>query len=585
MKNKFLSKLFVLALVITSSIVMFACDNDIQKEVNIESIEILLDTVPSTIKVGEFDSAGIKAKVTYEDDTFKEINVTTSLIPEEYRSLITTPGIYTIKIAFRNQTAELEVTIVKADNMYEVAFYNYYEQLISKQYVWSGEDATLPSSFASRVEGYTLTGWDKSHENITADTKIYGVYVNVENVINDEYMQNALLNAEKYYIENNHYTVVDYRDAIFTINYHYDTEDKVGTAQSVMQTSYNTTKYNITENFIEMLELDAVEGNEYDKKTFEQIKQENPSITDEELAIGIANGGMSTYTCSQLLDLSTIDYNYELCENRVIYIAEFSVQKEEFVQIYTYKYDDEKLLSMNISGKENLSETIEEEIEFSIEYITYDFVDNFLGFGDVDGNDRINTYDITLVRQHIEKVSQLSEEQKFIADVNIDGVIDYVDILLMRQYFAKLVDVLPYETNIVLGDVNCDGVVDVSDPVTIEQYLNAIISGASIGIDGIVNGDVNQDGVFGCADLMIIRHYLAHNIDSLPYKTNILTGDVNCDGEINEDDLTLLNTIINDEDSINVTIDNLLNADITQNGEVDEEDYDALTELLTQQSA
>ena len=568
MKNKFLSKLFVLALVITSSVVMFACGA--QKSVNAKAIEILLDTVPSTIKVGEFDNAGIKAKVTYDDESTAEINVTTSLIPDEYKNLLNTPGIYTIKIAFRNQTTELEVTIVKADNMYEVSFYNAKNQLINSQYVWQGEDATLPSTYASKVEGYALVGWDKSHENITADTKIYGIYVNVENTLNDEYMQNALLNAEKYYIENNHYTVVDYGDeseALFTVKYHYNSATKVGTAQSVMTRNEDSLKYNFTETYYEMLEIDTAYGNSYSKKTYEELKEENPTLTDEEIAIDIANGGMGSYTCQQLLQLATVEYSYELCQNRVIYLATFTVQKEQYVQIYTYKYNDEKLLSMNILGKENSSDNIEEDINFSIEYATYDFEENFIPtFGDVNTDGTINEQDTVLINKHISGSQTLTDNALLSADVNLDGKVDNMDVNILRKYNSSGWGIENLPCSFIFGDVNLDGEVTSKDVLGLAKHNSGTESITGL---QLTCADVNMDNEIDIIDETILAYFVQGSWGvTLPYTTNVVYGDVNLDGTVDTQDANELIRYINSTPSGEWTIDNILNADVNTDAEV-----------------
>ena len=131
---------------------------------------------------------------------------------------------------FRNATTELTVRMVNSTNIYQVNFYDNQQRLITTQFVYEGEDAVLPSESMTNVEGWAFTGWDRSHENISEDTNIYGLYVNVENTLTEAKMKQVLLNTEQYYITNSHFTSVEEIDKWYsetttskrTINYHYD---------------------------------------------------------------------------------------------------------------------------------------------------------------------------------------------------------------------------------------------------------------------------------------------------------------------------------------------------------------------------
>lgn len=64
---------------------------------------------------------------------------------------------------------------------YTVTFLDYDGAVLSTQQVEEGSFATAPE--ASEREGYTFTGWDKSLENILADTVITAVYTEAETVV------------------------------------------------------------------------------------------------------------------------------------------------------------------------------------------------------------------------------------------------------------------------------------------------------------------------------------------------------------------------------------------------------------------
>jgi hypothetical protein len=59
-------------------------------------------------------------------------------------------------------------------------------------------------------------------------------------------------------------------------------------------------------------------------------------------------------------------------------------------------------------------------------------------FGDLNGNGRVDIGDLTIIRRHIAKISSLSGEKHFSADVNSDGNVDEKDSEHIRQAAAGL---------------------------------------------------------------------------------------------------------------------------------------------------
>ena len=59
--------------------------------------------------------------------------------------------------------------------------------------------------------------------------------------------------------------------------------------------------------------------------------------------------------------------------------------------------------------------------------------------GDVNGDGRIRTNDVTLLLRYIAKSADLSETQKLAADVNKDGKIRTNDGTFILRYIAKII--------------------------------------------------------------------------------------------------------------------------------------------------
>lgn len=80
-------------------------------------------------------------------------------------------------MSFENITSDLDVYAVYT-KLYVVKFYNCKNELISQQYVASGAAAVEPSEEEKYVPGYIFLKWVQNFSEITADTDVYGLYVN-----------------------------------------------------------------------------------------------------------------------------------------------------------------------------------------------------------------------------------------------------------------------------------------------------------------------------------------------------------------------------------------------------------------------
>ena len=396
MKKNVLSKIMAVLVIVSCAFIFAACGSIQKPDVNITSFVVDTSSIPEVIVVGEFDEAGIKATVNYSDGTNEPIIITTEMIPEEYRELLNTPGIYKIELMFRNQKAELEVRMVNSTNIYQVNFYNHKDQIISTQFVYDGEDATLPSEFMTNMEGYAFVAWDRSHEDISEDTNIYGLYVNVENTLTDAKMEEALLKAEQYYITHDHFTTINeesnHGEETNTykamVNYHYDSENGVATSQSSSISSRYGKTINVWgEEGYETLYINSVDS-EYDRRTYEQLKADEYGelITDEEFNQMILNvklygdeiemGSVSQLFNAEFGHSRTVDFDYEITSNKLIYTCTVTFTDnhgtDTEIDSYTVKYDDEKVLQI-ICNYSNEGSHSSINTVINIDYTTLEF--------------------------------------------------------------------------------------------------------------------------------------------------------------------------------------------------------------------
>lgn len=594
--KKQISKMLAFVCVLCASIVMFACGA--KKDVNIKSIEVIESTVPEVVVIGKFDEAGIKALVSYEDDTTAEIDITSSMIPNEYKDLLNKTGIYKITISYRNETCELTVRMVNSTNIYQVNFYNAKNQIIKSEFVYDGEDATLPTENMYKVDGCSLIGWDVSNENITKDTNIYGIYVAVENTLTEEAMKNALINAEKYHFENNHFTSIEsnsYDDGEISStantknNYHYDKATEIGTSQQVYESDYYYAVYEYGATSYKLLEKETDGSETLISQTYEELKAEMEASGEE--AEDIENFdqmlklakvyGEGMATVSYLLENGVNSFSYVLTANKIIYTfsSTETIYDEDgttamYIEKYTFVYDDEKLLQIKYCEYEADGETLGIENNFYIDYSLVEF-DYLLipVYGDVNHDGEINTVDGAMITRYLSGEIKLTASQLKLADVNFDEKVDATDSYLIQKYATKKISELPFTK--MFGDVNFDEVVDTSDIVLINQH---IAETTLLTADALVVADVNIDGNIDEIDVNILRKYNSSGwgIESLP--CSFIFGDVNLDGEVTTHDVTTLRNYIDGEETLTGLA--LVCADVNMDGAVDESDYDLLVEQI-----
>ena len=351
MKNKFLTKIMTLVAIMSSMFIISACDI-FQKEVNISRIDVKEGTIPESIMVGEFDNAGIKLVVTYDDESIEEIAVTSEMIPEEYQSYLTTPGIYEIEILFRGLTTEITVKIVE-ESIFTVNFYNGNGLLVSSQQVKQGESATEPTSLLLNIVGFELVAWDVDFTNIQKDTKVYAIYTGIENTITDEAIKEEWLKSISNHKISNSVSVWDYtlihsatNQFVHStnINYHYDEETQTGSAQHVCIAN-NSNSIEITNYYADWYEVYSSASGIYNRYENYQGSGFGDNVSEGILSNGT---GFDIFNVNE----DSITISYQLCNNKLIYIVEETRQRDyndelRYNEIYTYKFTEDGLISVD----------------------------------------------------------------------------------------------------------------------------------------------------------------------------------------------------------------------------------------------
>lgn len=360
--KKIMSRAMVVVTVLCSMFLISACSW--QKDVNIKTIEISEQTVPSIIRVGEFDEAGIELVITYEDNQTETITVTKELIPQEYWTCLETPGIYEIEIFFKGEKAILNVTIVEAAT-YLVEFYNGKQQLIERQFVKSGNDAVAPGERAYTMYGYEFIGWDRLFTNITEDIKVYGVYSKLTTEDMNNIIHTKMVDALTYMYSHDYVaTAVGFEK--YNI-YHYDEQKDQGFLQML---GYSEGKVNQVTN----ASINEIVGFFYNSETQMWDKFES-SLSGNDVAKKLTL--MTSFDIDRRLlgDEAKWTYDYQLAENRNIYTAEVSYYYSEGVyDKVVFEFDDEKVLSCKETLMGMMSPNEENVHEFLIDYKTEEFV-------------------------------------------------------------------------------------------------------------------------------------------------------------------------------------------------------------------
>lgn len=202
-------------------------------------------------------------------------------------------------------------------------------------------------------------------------------------------------------------------------------------------------------------------------------------------------------------------------------------------------------------------------------------------YGDINKDGKISSYDVTLIKQHIEEINKINDEEtRKSADVNGDGLITGTDATLLQYAIVQKIDFDGTNTisNILYGDVTNDGKITQEDYNNIERHINGEIT-----LTNIKQADINNDNQVNNTDLLLIEGILNSTFkhDMLYPLTNYtLYGDVDLNGKIQSRDTTVLKNYLLNNKTLNEQ--QLKNADVNADGKIDETDAKLIQEFIVQ---
>lgn len=200
-------------------------------------------------------------------------------------------------------------------------------------------------------------------------------------------------------------------------------------------------------------------------------------------------------------------------------------------------------------------------------------------YGDVNLDGEVDFRDVLRLRRYLGEFITFGDVETHNADLNDDSVIDNYDLTILIRHLNNEdgYDVLPYTGSImnednpqpIIGDINNDEIVDNRDCNILIQYLSG---GIQLTDEQLNNADLNQDGNVDIIDRTIFDKKMAEweSFQTFPYTGTILFGDVNGDGSVNDSDDELLEEYI--AGTIQLTEIQLFNGDLNLDNVVDAAD-------------
>ncbi len=173
--------------------------------------------------------------------------------------------------------------------------------------------------------------------------------------------------------------------------------------------------------------------------------------------------------------------------------------------------DDAAALQNSIENKTVIDQKIRTISTSSFKYQT-------AMIGDVYQDGRISIADAVTIEQYLEKMRDLNNFQKYVADTNSDGQITQIDSVIIKRYLVGTYSSLPAVGIVsVWGDANWDGKVDAADISRVQSYLRLHTENP----DDYpwykwYIADVDLDGVITTTDTDYVSQYIAGTIARLP---------------------------------------------------------------------
>lgn len=137
--------------------------------------------------------------------------------------------------------------------------------------------------------------------------------------------------------------------------------------------------------------------------------------------------------------------------------------------------------------------------------------DTVRAYGDVYFDGEVDVKDMILLLRYASLVETVSEEDFFFAELNVDGLVDNTDVIILERH---LIGQIGYETlplsdvdlKLVYGDVNLDGVVNSADSDLLKKYF---VKSVNLNALQQIIADLNADGKLNAIDNIILERYLA----------------------------------------------------------------------------
>jgi thermolysin len=130
--------------------------------------------------------------------------------------------------------------------------------------------------------------------------------------------------------------------------------------------------------------------------------------------------------------------------------------------------------------------------------------------GDIDGNNTVNTGDLTLLKKLVLDIVTPTDIQRVAADINNDNRINSADYTILQRYMFNSVPYYSVGTLrfMVYGDVNNDGIIDVLDFDLVNNY---IAGNVQLSYGQITAADVDGNGSVDFVDSNYIKNYIFNN--------------------------------------------------------------------------
>lgn len=205
------------------------------------------------------------------------------------------------------------------------------------------------------------------------------------------------------------------------------------------------------------------------------------------------------------------------CEQYTIMINDQLIETTD--TSYTFYENDiliPRLYNIKIKASNVLNSTYEEWMQIGVKLQHY---------GDMNGDGYIDSKDVFILTNYIERGYELTKEQKILADVNNDNIINADDSNLLHEYILRGTafpvgktavfyynDLWQTPSKVITyqyGDVNQDGIINIFDSTQITQYMLGNIELTSA---QKILADVNGDDLITKTDTGLIEAYLVDEI-------------------------------------------------------------------------